>query len=87
MEIYSSLFGLRFVEIAKDGFSLFGNDHVTTWHDDVSLYRVWNYDTHGGGFLGYLYFDLFPRQNKYNHAGHYGLIPVRSNYFSKFYRN
>lgn len=75
-DIYSSLFGLDFVEIPAESYSLLGKDHVMLWHGDVSVYSVWNDETQGGDFLGYLYLDLFPRENKYNHAGHYGLVPV-----------
>ncbi|GAM38564.1 hypothetical protein TCE0_033r09383 [Talaromyces pinophilus] len=76
MEIYSSLFGLDFVEIPAESYSLLGKDHIMVWHADVSVYSVWNDETQGGDFLGYLYLDLFPRENKYNHAGHYGLVPI-----------
>lgn len=76
MDIYSSLFGLRFVKTSTEKFPLFGSEHVIVWHEDVTVYSVWNGESQGGDFLGYLYLDLFPRENKYNHAGHYGLIPV-----------
>jgi metallopeptidase MepB len=81
MDIYSTLFGLRFVKISTGKFPLFGNDHVMIWHEDVSIYSVWSNESQGSDFLGYLYLDLFPRENKYNHAGHYGLIPVSSVFF------
>lgn len=57
MDIYSSLFGLRFVEIPTDTSSIFGNDRVMIWHDDVLVYNVWNDENLGVTFLGYLYLD------------------------------
>ncbi|KAF8858575.1 thimet oligopeptidase [Acephala macrosclerotiorum] len=74
---FSQLFGLRFHSITphRHRYSDFGPDHVMTWHGSVSVYGVWNDDDTGGNFVGYLYLDLFPRENKYNHAGHYLLQP------------
>ncbi|CZR65451.1 related to metallopeptidase MepB [Phialocephala subalpina] len=73
---FSQLFGLEFNSITPNQYSNFRPEHVMVWHDSVSLYSVWNDDDGGGDFLGYLYLDLFPRENKYNHAGHYLLQPV-----------
>jgi Zn-dependent oligopeptidase len=78
MDIYSSLFGLRFVEIPTETSFISGNDNVMIWHDDVLVYNVWNDENLGGDSLGYLYLHSFPRENTYNHAGHYGLVPVSS---------
>ncbi|KAJ8518742.1 hypothetical protein ON010_g18170 [Phytophthora cinnamomi] len=37
------------------------------WHEDVVKLAL----TRNGEKLGYIYFDLYPRQNKYNHAAHF----------------
>lgn len=51
------------------------------WHPEVTVFSVWDkkgledkIDTKGS-FLGYLYLDLYPRDNKYGHAAVWGLIP------------
>lgn len=52
-----------------------------TWHPEVTVFSVWNkpgIDVEGDAersFLGYLYLDLYPRDNKYGHAAVWGLIP------------
>ncbi|KAE8446964.1 hypothetical protein EG329_011446 [Mollisiaceae sp. DMI_Dod_QoI] len=69
------LFSLHFLKITPEDYSNFGTDHVMTWHDSVSVFSVWNNEKSNGDFVGYLYLDLFPRENKYNHAGHYLLQP------------
>jgi len=76
MSTFSRLFGLQFIEITSDQFSEFGPEHVMTWHPEVRVFSVWEDSINGGEFLGYLYVDLFPRDHKYNHAGHYNLRPV-----------
>ena len=51
------------------------------WHPEVTMFSVW--DQQGlkdevdpkQSFLGYLYLDLYPRDNKYGHAAVWGLIP------------
>lgn len=82
MAIFSRLFGIRFREIPPDQYALFGEGHVITWHEEVSVYSVWDDSSSSseGDFLGYLYLDLFPRDDKYNHAGHYLLQPVGIHY-------
>ncbi|KAE9212451.1 Mitochondrial intermediate peptidase [Phytophthora fragariae] len=37
------------------------------WHEDVVKLAL----TRNGETLGYIYFDLYPRQDKYNHAAHF----------------
>ncbi|THX39606.1 metallopeptidase MepB, partial [Aureobasidium pullulans] len=68
MDIFSHLFGLRFDEITiqdRGTFSPTGIAEDLTWHDDVLLFAVWNDESLGSGFLGYLYLDLHPRPGKY----------------------
>lgn len=63
--IYGELFGIRVTEVT-------GAD---VWSPDVRLYRVTN-ET-GGGTLGYLYLDLYPREGKYGHFATFTLISGR----------
>ena len=59
--ITEKVFGLRFNQLADP----------SVWHEDVTMYEV--FDTESNKRLGYFYLDLFPRENKYNHAAHFGL--------------
>ncbi|KAL9053291.1 MAG: hypothetical protein Q9162_004842 [Coniocarpon cinnabarinum] len=78
LEIFEELFGLQFVEVVgKD------RDHIAStskgddivWHQDVQLFSVWDDEAQGGGFVGYLYLDLHPREGKYGHAANFNLQP------------
>lgn len=69
-QIFSLLFGLRFVILSDT------NQPVKTWHPDVMAIAVWDEADEGGGFLGYLFIDPYPREGKYGHVGQYGLQPV-----------
>ncbi|PYI05624.1 zincin [Aspergillus sclerotiicarbonarius CBS 121057] len=55
LEIFASLLGLRFESIAAQPDQL--------WHESVQAFSVW--DEHTSEFIGYLYFDLLWRENKY----------------------
>lgn len=66
LQILSVLFAVRFE----------ARDSISTWHEDVSAYEVWNDESDDKGFLGYLYLDLYPRDFKYGHKGHYKLQTV-----------
>lgn len=66
LKILSVLFAIRFQ----------ARDNISTWHEDVSAYEVWSNEPDDKSFLGYLYMDLFPRDFKYGHKGHYQLQPV-----------
>lgn len=68
--IFSLLFGLRFVILSDT------DKPVKTWHPDVMAISVWDEISEGGGFLGYLFIDPYPREGKYGHVGQYGLQPV-----------
>lgn len=69
-QIFALLFGLRFVILSDT------NQPVETWHPDVMPIAVWDEAEEGGGFLGYLFIDPYPREGKYGHVGQYGLQPV-----------
>jgi thimet oligopeptidase len=57
-EVYSDIFRLKIdlVKAKKENY----------WNKDVTLYKV--SDSLTKELLGYLYLDLYPRKNKYNHA-------------------
>lgn len=69
-QIFSLLFGLHFVILSDT------DPPVETWHPDVMPIAVWDEAEEGGGFLGYLLIDPYPREGKYGHVGQYGLQPV-----------
>ena len=78
--IFENLFGLVFVEIAGDERSEFaksGNGTGLVWHEEVQLFGVWDSEDEGGGFLGYLYLDLYSRKNKYSNPSNWNLQPVK----------
>jgi len=60
-DITQNVFGLSYKKV---------ND-PSVWHPDVELFEV--YDTATNSLLGYFYLDLFPRENKYSHAAHFGI--------------
>lgn len=65
LRTFEQLFGLRFVQ---------ASEKPSAWHEDVRVYQAWDENTEG--FLGYLYFDLHPRDFKHNHNSHFSLQPV-----------
>lgn len=67
LDVYSLLFGLRFVEMTA------ADDGIIVWHMDVQVWAVWNDAGEGGDFIGYLYVDPYPRDGKYGHVGTYGV--------------
>ncbi len=56
------LFNVRFKQI----------ENPSVWHPDVSMYELW--DNASGRMLGRFYLDLFPRENKYQHAAEFSII-------------
>lgn len=69
LKIYKKIFGVRYEEVAHQA------DSGYLWHETVKMYSLWDTDDNDQ-FLGYLYLDMFPREAKYSHAGHYALAPV-----------
>ncbi|KDN68600.1 putative peptidase family M3 [Colletotrichum sublineola] len=68
LSIFKTLFG--FVFHNKGGHQ----EHV--WHDEVLLFSVWDdVEQGGGGFIGYLYLDLFPREGKTTGAANFNVVP------------
>ncbi|RMF11151.1 MAG: hypothetical protein D6762_00055, partial [Candidatus Neomarinimicrobiota bacterium] len=59
--IAQTIYGLKFQQVPDP----------SVWHPDVTMYSVSDQET--GKLLGYFYLDLFPRENKYSHAAHFGI--------------
>ncbi len=82
LQIFEKLFGLAFVEITpgeeRDKLAESGRGTDIVWHEDVKVFSVWDDEGEGGGFVGYLYLDMFPRDGKYGHAANFNLQPVRA---------
>ena len=78
LNIFETLFGMRFVEIIGDDRSAIspsGKGDDIVWHPDVKVISVWDSEDQGSGFIGYLYLDLHPRPGKYGHAANFNLQP------------
>lgn len=76
--IFEELFGLVFVELKgedRDQLAESGKGSDLVWHEDVQIFSVWDDEGEGGGFVGYLYLDLHPREGKYGHAANFNLQP------------
>jgi len=66
-QITSSIYGIEFKDVTKNAPQL----GLPVWHQDVKLWAI--SDKKSGELLGHIYTDLFPRENKYNHAACWGL--------------
>lgn len=66
LNMYQELLGVSFVTVPKTEAA-----GGSAWHDEAEAYAVWDQDE----FIGYMYLDLFPRENKYGHAAVWGLMP------------
>ena len=55
-EICTQLFGIKFSQV----------DNPSVWHEDVTMYEVYQEDDNI--LIGRFYLDLFPRADKYSHA-------------------
>ena len=67
LRIFEELLGLSFVEVVgadRSDISPSGKGDDIVWHPDVQIFSVWNDEGEGGGFVGYLYTDLHPRDGK-----------------------
>ncbi|QPG94697.1 hypothetical protein C2857_006748 [Epichloe festucae Fl1] len=78
IKIFEQIFGFVFVELSKEDrirLSPTGKSEDIAWHEDVIIYSVWDDESAGGGFVGYLYLDLHPRDNKYGHNANFNIEP------------
>lgn len=78
LHIFEELFGFVFVEVTGEDrakLSSTGKAEDIVWHEDVKMFSVWDDEGEGGGFVGYLYLDLHPRQGKYGHAANFSIQP------------
>ena len=78
LRIFEELLGFHFVELVGDDrakISPTGKADDIVWHEDVQVFSVWDDESAGGGFVGYLYLDLHPRDGKYGHAANFNLQP------------
>lgn len=66
--VTQSLYGLEYRDVTAQAASL----DRPLWHEDVRLFQVW--DKASQKHLGDFYIDLYPRENKYNHAACWGLV-------------
>jgi len=78
LHIFEKLMGLAFVELTPEErkrLSPTGKGEDISWHEDVIIFSVWDDESEGNGFVGYLYLDLHPRPGKYGHAANFNLQP------------
>jgi metallopeptidase MepB len=80
LNIFEALFGIKFVKVDASARAILmeAQDQpaeVSTWHEDVVIYAVWNEPEMDGEFLGYLYLDLLEREGKQNHPC---MVPIRA---------
>lgn len=67
LKIYETVFKLKFVEETNPS-------KKKVWHDDVKQLAVWKMDNEQTPeFVGWIYFDLHPRDGKYGHAANFGI--------------
>lgn len=74
LDIYQHILSVKIVPV-KD---------TNTWHQDVTVFSVWDKvtaDQTDNAFLGYLYLDLFPRENKVIACAHSLTIPAADRTF------
>lgn len=79
LKIFEQVLGLKFRQV-EDSFT-----KGLVWHEDVSLWEVWNSEEalkefpSDSEFVGHFYLDLFPRPGKYTHAACWDLQPGYDN--------
>ena len=79
LEIFQHLFGLVFIEILgeeRTKLSISSKDGNIVWHEDVQVFSAWDDEERSNEFLGYLYLDIFPRENKFGGVANFNLQPV-----------
>ncbi|OAQ58339.1 metallopeptidase MepB [Pochonia chlamydosporia 170] len=78
LNIFETLLGFVFIKLDDDELAKLsptGKAGDVKWHVDNIVYSVWNDESEGDEFVGYLYMDLHPRQGKYSHAANTNLEP------------
>ncbi|KAK0732007.1 hypothetical protein B0H67DRAFT_474268 [Lasiosphaeris hirsuta] len=75
LSLFGHLFDTRFERITTEQQEELakgrGHGSPFVWHEDVMMYAVWDMRDSPHSFVGYAYFDLFPREGKYGHRGNY----------------
>lgn len=67
LKIYETVLKLKFVEETDA-------EKKQVWHEDVKQLAVWKVDkAESPEFVGWIYFDLHPRDGKYGHAANFGI--------------
>jgi len=72
-QVNSTLYNVSYSDVTSQAKSM----NLPLWHPDVKLFQV--KDNASGKVLGHVYMDLYPRDNKYNHAACWGLKVHRIN--------
>ena len=67
LKIYEQIFAIDFEPVSH-----------SAWHDDVTIYAVWNQSRAESDFLGWLYMDLYPRPGKWPGFADMAVHPVRT---------
>lgn len=70
LNMFEHLFNLRFERITAEQQEIIGGGKPLVWDPDVLVYAVWD-QLEETEFMGFAYFDFYPRQGKYSHGGHY----------------
>jgi len=65
LDVTGRLFGLRYEPVTD----------AQTWHEDVTVYDVFDAADSSADRLGRIYLDLHPREGKYKHAAQFDLAP------------
>jgi len=76
LEIFEHLLGLVFIEVTGEDRAVIsptGKGEDIVWHEECYMFSVWNSEGEGDEFVGYLYLDLHPRDEKYKHAANFNL--------------
>ena len=66
LTIFEALFGMEFESMP----------YLSTWHESVRPFSVWDSPDEGGGFLGYFFLDVFSRPGKFSSQYHSRIEPV-----------
>lgn len=73
LNIYETVFKLKFIEET--------DSKKKVWHEDVKQLAVWKMDDpNKPEFIGWIYFDLHPRDGKYGHAANFGISSAYYNF-------